>query len=402
MSRPAHIAVFSVPAHGHVNPSLPLVRELVRRGHRVTYANGAAFAPMIAATGATPVVYASRLPRSTSADEWPQDVVAGRQLFLDEAIQALPQLRAAYASDAPDLVLHDITGWPARILAHEWGVPDVQLWPNLVPWDSYEEDNAEAIAAMRALPGYAEHERQFAAWLAEHGLGHMSVDDYVAVPEHGLVLIPRALQPFAHRVDARYRFVGPLIEPRETEDVWHPPDDGPVLLVSLGSAYTDQPALYREVLRAFGDTDWRVVVNIGRTVDPAALAPVPENIELHPFVPQLAVLDRAAAFVTHAGAGSSSEALWFGVPMVAIPQAVDQFGNADLLVSHGVARRLDRDEVTAEALREAVHHVAHDQHIRARADALRAEVRSEGGAGTAADAVEALLDRDDRAAPTAY
>ena len=28
---------FNVPGHGHVNPSLPLVAELVRRGHHITY-----------------------------------------------------------------------------------------------------------------------------------------------------------------------------------------------------------------------------------------------------------------------------------------------------------------------------------------------------------------------------
>lgn len=357
----------------------------------MTYANGEAFALAIAATGATPVVYASLLPDSASADEWPQDAVAGRQLFLDEAVQALPQLRTAYGGDTPDLVLHDITGWPARILAHEWGVPDIQLWPNLVPWDTYEEDNAEAIAAMRALPGYAAHEAQFAAWLDEHGLGATSVDDYIAVPDHGLVLIPRALQPFADRVHPRYRFVGPLIEPREARAAWSAPGDGPVLLVSLGSAYTDRPAFYREVLQAFGDTDWHVVVNIGRTVEPAALAPVPANVELHPFVAQLDVLDRAAAFITHAGAGSAAEGLWFGVPMVAVPQAVDQFGNADLLVGHGVAHRLDTEDASAAMLREAVEHVSGDPDVRARADELREEVRGAGGATMAADAVEELL-----------
>ena len=28
---------FNVPAHGHVNPSLALVAQLVRRGHQITY-----------------------------------------------------------------------------------------------------------------------------------------------------------------------------------------------------------------------------------------------------------------------------------------------------------------------------------------------------------------------------
>ncbi|MDX6364284.1 MAG: hypothetical protein QOC85_3294, partial [Streptomyces sp.] len=40
----AHIAMFSIAAHGHVNPSLDVVRELVARGHRVTYAIPPSFA----------------------------------------------------------------------------------------------------------------------------------------------------------------------------------------------------------------------------------------------------------------------------------------------------------------------------------------------------------------------
>ena len=28
---------FCIPAHGHVNPTLPVVRELTRRGHSVRY-----------------------------------------------------------------------------------------------------------------------------------------------------------------------------------------------------------------------------------------------------------------------------------------------------------------------------------------------------------------------------
>ena len=44
MTTPAHIAMFSIAAHGHVNPSLDVIRELVARGHRVTYAIPPVFA----------------------------------------------------------------------------------------------------------------------------------------------------------------------------------------------------------------------------------------------------------------------------------------------------------------------------------------------------------------------
>jgi MGT family glycosyltransferase len=282
------------------------------------------------------------------------------------------------------------------VLAHEWGVPAVQLWPHLAPWDTYEADNAEMLAAMAALPGYVAYERDFAQWLSDNGLGDVSREDFVARPELGLILIPRPTQPFAERVGPPFRFVGPVLdEAREAPGAWTPPAEAAgkrVLLVSLGSAYTDQPAFYRAVLAAFGgDPAWHVVVNVGKTVRPEDLGNVPANVELLPWVPQLQVLARADAFVSHCGMGSTAEALWFGVPVVGVPQAADQFGNADLLVELGVGRRVDTEAATADALREAVEGLLAEDTARARLAELRAQLRREGGAERAADAVEERL-----------
>jgi len=46
------ILVFNVPAHGHVNPTLPVVRELVSRGAHVAYYLTDEFEPQIRHTGA--------------------------------------------------------------------------------------------------------------------------------------------------------------------------------------------------------------------------------------------------------------------------------------------------------------------------------------------------------------
>jgi UDP:flavonoid glycosyltransferase YjiC (YdhE family) len=62
MTGTGHTAMFSIPAHGHVNPSLPVIRELINRGHRVTYSINDEFAPLVETAGATPVCYKSTLP----------------------------------------------------------------------------------------------------------------------------------------------------------------------------------------------------------------------------------------------------------------------------------------------------------------------------------------------------
>ncbi|MEV2242954.1 macrolide-inactivating glycosyltransferase [Streptomyces sp. NPDC049970] len=389
----AHIAMFSIAAHGHVNPSLEVIRELVARGHRVSYAIPASFAEKVAATGAEPVIYNSVLP--TTAEEWGGELIDHFEPFLEDAVQALPQLAAAFDGDEPDLVLHDITSYPARVLAHRWGVPAVQLWPNLVPWEGYAEEVGEpATAGLKQTERGRAYYARFAGWLTENGLGDLSSDDFVARPRRGLVLIPEVLQPNAERVDHdRFTFVGACQGERADQGEWkRPAGADKVLLVSLGSSFTGEPGFYRACVEAFGGLpDWHVVLQIGTQVDQAELGRIPANIEVCSWVPQLSVLKQADAFVTHAGAGGSQEGLATGTPMVAVPQAVDQFGNADVLQSLGVARHLPKEEADAAALRAAVLALVDDREVAARLARIRERMRGEGGARRAADLVEAEL-----------
>jgi MGT family glycosyltransferase len=392
--RPAHIAMFSIAAHGHVNPSLEVIRELVARGHRVTYAIPPAFAEKVAETGAEPKLWNSTLPTDDDPDAWGTELIDHVEPFLSDALQAEPQLAAAYEGDEPDLVLYDITAYPARTLAHRWGVPIVQFSPNLVAWEGYEEEIGKpTFEPLKQTPRGKVFYETFARWIADSGMG-LSVEDFMGRPDRCLVLIPEALQPNADRVDrSRYTFVGACQGDRSGQGDWQRPADAErVLLVSLGSTFTKQPGFYRECLQAFGDLPgWHMVLQIGRHVDPAELGHIPANVEVRDWVPQLAILKQADAFITHAGAGGSQEGLATGTPMVCVPQAVDQFGNADMLQALGVARHVPTEEATAKTLREAVLALAGDPEVARRLKEIREQMAAEGGTQRAADLIEAEL-----------
>ena len=133
------------------------------------------------------------------------------------------------------------------------------------------------------------------------------------------------------------------------------------------------------------------MLQIGRHVDEDALGEIPDGVEVHRWVPQLAILRQADLFVTHAGMGGSSEGLLTATPMIAVPQDVDQLVNADTLVGLGVARRIETADATAERLVAAASALLDDPEVAARLAELAHQARAEGGTVRAADLLEAEL-----------
>lgn len=380
-----HIAMIGTTAPSHIYPSLAVVAELVRRGHRVTYAVGDSLQHLVEPAGVEVVSFDSMLPDGEAS--WPDDPASAMRVFLDEAIASYPVLTAFYDDDQPDLFLYDIGGMTAPVLGVRYGVTAVQLSPTYVAWDGYVEDLGDGMTSIRESPSGVAYHAAYATWLRENDID-ADPWEWITYPGHCLSLIPRVMQPHADRVADTVQFVGPCLDPvRLSDRSWTAPE-APVLYICLGTGYNERREFYRLCIEAFGNTDWNVVISIGRRVDPALLGDIPANIEIHEHVPQLAVLDAADAFITHAGMGGCTEALWFGVPTVAVPQAVDQFGNAATLAELGVGVHLPAEEVTVLGLSEAVQRARGST---ARAAEIMEQVRAHGGIEQAADAVEAFL-----------
>ncbi len=305
------------------------------------------------------------------------------QLFLDEAIAVLPQLLGRV--ERPDAVLYDIGGLAGRVAAHHWGVPAIQLSPTYVKWDGYDTEMSEFYDELKASPSGRHYYATVRSWLVENGIA-LDPDAFLGDPDSCVALVPRQLQPHADRVDSRYLFTGPCIdEARLTGWSPEPGDNRPLVYVAFGTAYTDEAYFYRTCIEALSP-DYRLVIATGK-VNPDALGSLPDGVLAARTQPQLDVLAHASVFITHAGMGSAAESLWFGVPTVALPQAVDQFTNAAQLEAAGCGVHLPKEEVTREAVR---HSVQLANGLASRAAELREEVRQFGGVAASADAVESL------------
>lgn len=271
---------------------LPVIAELVSRGHRVRVVVDARFASRVAETGATPICprrgHQVRVPPRWSPGEavrWTRARLERRAAWL-EAAQIC---RQDVENDPPHLFVADpMARWAPR-LATRLGLPTTLF--------------------------HTTHTRV----RSSHGLVN-------ALPE---------LQPGP--LDDSLRLVGPLIAEPGGDEVdlpWEQIRRGPTLLVAPGTVFARSPRFFRTIASAVDNSDWTVVFATGHTAD---LGPLPDNVIARRWVPQFRVLACADAFITHAGMNSVHEALVSGVPMVLSPRSREQKWTARRLVRLGLA-----------------------------------------------------------------
>ena len=376
-----------MPAPGHVNPTLPLVAELVRRGHRVSYATGPELLDAVRAAGAEPVEVPFVLPDVPTgglAAADPEEIAARFEAFVVSVERVFPVLAEHAAAERPDALCGDAMSPVVPLVAQRAGLPHAMLHPSFASNEHFSL-RRDVIGAGRtgAPPSpfvrVAERVDRFAR---EQGLEPVP---FGTPGELNLVFLPREFQIAGDTFDDSFVFLGPSLGDRADEG-WDGPD--PVLLVSLGTTFNDRPDFFRTCVEAFGDTGWQVVMAIGDKVDPDTLGPLPPNVVARAQVPQVGVLRRARAFVTHSGMNSTMEALLLGVPQVGVPQMIEQQANAGRVEELGCGRRLDPETLDAATLREAVDEVAADPDVRAAAEAFGARMREVDGPAAGADALE--------------
>ena len=130
-----------------------------------------------------------------------------------------------------------------------------------------------------------------------------------------------------------------------------------------------------------------MVLSVGTRTDPSSLVRIPDNFLVRPHVPQLEVLKHTGVFVTHGGMNSVMEAIYYGVPMVVVPQQPEQAMTARV-AELGLGVALEPEQATAGALRDAVTTISGDAGYRNRLAHTQQAARDGDGYLRAADAIQ--------------
>lgn len=346
-----HVSFCAPPGVGHVASTLGIAAELIRRGHRVSYATTRSAAAPISAAGATLIDYDTTLDDDAEVPRF--------STLLREARVVLPALTQRYAAYVPDLVVYDAPmAWWGRLLAARWSVPAVPVWPGFVPHE-HPATNSGPLSRRRGLVKLA----------GDLGLTPEDVLLGTGTPAQ-LVLLPRALQEAGESFDHSYQFVGLVPPPAPKDPPQHAPANRPsstglpLVLVSTG--------IHRKCADAFAGRGSHAVMAIGSRA-------------------AMEELEHAVAFVTDADLGPTLSALQAGVPLVAVPRSPEQQQVADRVVALGLGARIDYRDATGERLRNAVLGVCADEDIAVNVRTMRHRMERSGGATAAASVLEGVL-----------
>lgn len=391
----SRIVFFCIPAHGHTNPTLNVVRELISRGHEVYYYSYNMLREKIEATGAKFISCddydMERKLDPKAAVRIGKDLAFSTEILVDTTLALDEVIARDMAQMKPDCIVADSMAVWGKAAAMKYGIPFVSSTTtfafNQHSAKLMKQSGKELLGMLFAMPKIRKHIKrlQNAGYPIKSVLDIIQNDDHT----HTIVYTSPEFQPCADTFSKEhYAFVGPSIRPVE-ERIEKRAEK--LIYISMGTVNNAMLPLYKNCIQALAETGYQVVLSVGDAVDRKDFGEVPETVEIYPRVDQIAVLEKADAFISHCGMNSASESLYFGVPLVMLPQTAEQGAVATRIEQLGAGVR--PEDTLPDALRAAVEAVLGDAAYRESSGAIAVGFRSCTGAKGAADKILSVCEK---------
>ena len=370
------IAWFCIPAHGHTNPTLGLVKALTSSGHEIWYFSFEEFREKIEAAGANFIAcdgYDFEMEDKGNADRVGKDKVYATELLVSSTLALDDMTTRTLEKIKPDVVVSDSVAYWGKLAAMKHGLPYVSSTTTFA-FNRYsakymKESVWDIVLMLFALPRINKQLNR----LREKGYPVKSLLDIVQNDNetNTIVYTSRYFQPCEDTFSKKYHFIGPSIRPiikpvEKTADK--------TVYISMGTVNQNRE-FYRNCINVLKPTGWQVIISMGTNTD--HFEDLPENIQVYESVDQMAVLSIADAFITHCGMNSASEGLYFGVPLVLFPQTSEQGAVAKRVEELGAGVRLK--SISGEDVLDALSKVISDPQFKTEAERVSESFKACGG-----------------------
>ena len=406
-----------VPAFiGHLNPMIVLARALQERGHRIAFLSpldaeakvrkaGLAFIP-IAAPEFPHGGWEQTTARMGGLAGLGASRFAGKWLgqFARGILRDLPEITGREQFDG---LVMDQVSIGTESVCHAFGIPMALACSALMfhtesrvpPCNSSWRCRTSLPFRLRNVFGQFVLNltgwpilREVVPFRFKHRLPQMG---FYHINEMPPSLVQVAQQPaffdFPRRhLPDHFHYTGPWIPPESKVDTgfpWERLDGRPLIYASLGTLQNRLEHVFRIIAEACAGLEAQLVLALGSKT--TWIAPnLPGNPIVIGYAPQLALLQRARLVITHGGLNTTLECLREGLPLIALPIANDQPGNAARIEHIGVGECIPLRKLTAPGLRNAVLRLLASPTHKERAVECAREIRRRNGPAEAAELIE--------------
>lgn len=381
------IAWFCIPAHGHTNPTLGLVKEMTKAGHEVVYFSFEQFREKIEQAGATFVpcdAYDLEIKDEDAADRVGKDVAFATEVLVNSTL-ALDDMVAKKVSEIkPDLIVSDSVAYWGKLMAMKYNIPYVSSTTTFAFNKHSSRYMKQGIGQLfKMLFSMPKINKQIAK-LREKGYPVKNLLEILSNDNdtNTIVYTSKEFQPCAETFSDKYCFIGPSIRPIVNE---MKKTAEKTIYISMGTVVKNKE-IYKNCIKVLGNTEYQVIISLGDNV--VTYDNLPENIEVYTSVDQMAVLSIADVFLTHCGMNSTSEALYYEVPLVMFPQTSEQGAVAKRVEEVGAGKMLtSADE---KILMDTIETVLSDPEYKRNAKKISDGFKKCGGAKAAKEYLEKL------------
>lgn len=317
------IAWFCIPAHGHTNPTLGIVKELTSAGHEVYYFSFEQFKEKIEKAGASFIScdgFDFEMEDKENSDRVGKDMAFAAELLVNSTLALDDKVSEKVKEIKPDLIVSDSVAYWGKLTAMKYNIPYVSSTTTFAFNNQSSRYMKQGIGnlfkTIFTMPKANKHIKR----LQDKGYPVKSIMEIVTNDNetNTIVYTSKYFQPCAESFSDKYHFIGPSIRP--VEKAMEKTADKTVY-ISMGTVVKNEE-IYKSCIEALKGTDYQVIVSCG--TNSHNFGTLPDNIQVYEHVDQMAVLSVADVFITHCGMNSASEGLYFEVPLILCPQTPEQ------------------------------------------------------------------------------
>ncbi|SCX85282.1 macrolide family glycosyltransferase [Butyrivibrio sp. INlla14] len=381
------IAWFCIPAHGHTNPTLGLVRALTDAGHEIYYFSFEMFREKIENAGAFFIPCDSfdfKMEDKENADRVGKDQAFAVELLVSSTLALDEMVTEKICELRPDAIVADSIAYWGKLAAMKHGIPFISSTTTFA-FNRYssrymKHGIAETLKMLFSMPKVNKQIRR----LQEKGYPVKGLLDIVQNDNdtNTIVYTSKYFQPCSDTFSDKYHFIGPSIRP--ISDNFEKKAEK-TIYISMGTVNQNRE-FYRNCISALGKKDYQVIISMGTNTD--HFDDMPDNIEIYESVDQMAVLSIADAFITHCGMNSASEGLYFGVPLILFPQTPEQGAVARRVEELGAGIRLS--SIDEAAILDTVTRIFGDKSFKQGAEKVSESFKNSGGIKEAVGFIESI------------